>query len=220
MTRLTVGLTVILLTVGTVVFLAAEFTNNETIGKLDGGGMVLAAFFTSAMTRTAGFNTIDIGALRPESLLASDVLMFIGGGSGGTAGGIKVTTFGLLGYVIWAEMRGETRVNVGHREVPPTNQRQALAIALLAVGTVAVSTLVLLAITRQDLDQVLFEAVSAFGTVGLSTGITPDMPVPAHLLLAVLMFIGRIGPLAVFSALALRERTRLYEMPEERTIVG
>jgi trk system potassium uptake protein TrkH len=220
LTRLTVGLTAILLIGGTCVFLAAEFTNEKTLGRLDGGAMVLAAFFASAMTRTAGFNSIDIAALRPESLLASDVLMFIGGGSGGTAGGIKVTTFGLLGYVIWAEMRGETRVNVGRREVPATNQRQALAIAILAVGVVAVSTLVLLAVTRQDLDRVLFEAVSAFGTVGLSTGMTSAMSIPAQLVLVVLMFIGRIGPLAVFSALALRERTRVYEMPEERTIVG
>jgi trk system potassium uptake protein TrkH len=220
MTRLTVGFTVILLAGGTCVYLAAEFTNEDTLGRLDGGSMVLAAFFASAMTRTAGFTSIDVGALRPESLLASDVLMFVGGGSGGTAGGIKVTTFGLLGYVIWAEMRGETRVNVGRREVPAANQRQALAIALLAVGAVAVSTLVLLSVTRHSLDRVLFEAVSAFGTVGLSTGITAGLSVPAHLVLVALMFIGRIGPLAVFAALALRERTRVYELPEERTIVG
>lgn len=76
------------------------------------------------MSRTAGFNSVDTAALRPESLFATDLLMFIGGGSGGTAGGIKVTTFGLLAFVIWSEMRGETKVNVGHRRVPETNQHQ------------------------------------------------------------------------------------------------
>ena len=90
------------------------------------------------MPRTAGFNTIDIAAMQPETLFLTDMLMFIGGGSAGTAGGIKVTTFGLLGFVIWAEMRGDPDVHVGRRRVLPANQRQALAIALLGLGLVAV----------------------------------------------------------------------------------
>jgi trk system potassium uptake protein TrkH len=146
--------------------------------------------------------------------------MFIGGGSAGTAGGIKVTTFGLLAFVIWSEMRGETRINVGRRRVPETNQRQALAIALLGIGAIVISTFVLLGMSPHSLDLVLFEAISAFGTVGLSAGITADLPRAAHLLLVVLMFIGRTGPLTVASALALRDRTRRFELPEERTIVG
>jgi trk system potassium uptake protein len=172
------------------------------------------------MTRTAGFNSVDIGAMRPESLLASDVLMFIGGGSAGTAGGIKVTTFGLLAFVLWSEMRGETHVNVGHRRIPASNQRQALAVVLLSAGAVATATFTLLAITPYRLDAVLFEVVSAFGTVGLSTGITGDLPPQADVLLVVLMFAGRIGPLTLASALALRDRNRRFELPEERTIVG
>jgi trk system potassium uptake protein TrkH len=220
MTRITVILTAALLAVGTLVFLAAEFANPKTLGPLNGPAKLLAAFFHSTMTRTAGFNGVETAALRPESLFATDVLMFIGGGSAGTAGGIKVTTFGLLAFVIWSEMRGESRVNVGRRRVPETNQRQALAIALLGIGTVALATFVLLGMTRHGLDQVLFEAISAFATVGLSVGITADLPAAAHLLLVVLMFVGRTGPLTVASALALRERTRRFEFPEERTIVG
>ncbi|SCL25289.1 trk system potassium uptake protein TrkH [Micromonospora nigra] len=220
MTRITVAMTVALLAFGTVVFTLAEFSNPETFGPLDGPEKLLAGFFASTMTRTAGFNSIDIGALRPESLLASDVLMFIGGGSAGTAGGIKVTTFGLLAFVLWSEMRGETDVNVGRRRVPTSNQRQALAIALLSVGAVVGATAVLLAITSYSLDVVLFEVVSAFATVGLSTGITGSLPPEADLLLVVLMFAGRIGPLTLASALALRDRDRRFELPEERTIVG
>jgi Trk-type K+ transport system membrane component len=158
--------------------------------------------------------------MAPESLLVTDILMFIGGGSAGTAGGIKVTTFGLLAYVMWAEMRGERLVNVGRRHVPESNQRQALAIALLGIGLVALSTFVLLGLSDQSFDRVLFDAVSAFGTVGLSTGVAAELPRAGHVLLAILMFLGRLGPLTVFSALALTNRERRYELPEERTIVG
>ncbi|PZF94753.1 TrkH family potassium uptake protein [Micromonospora deserti] len=220
MTRITVVLTVSLLTLGTLVLTLTEFSNPRTLGPLSGPEKLLAGFFASAMTRTAGFNSVDVGAMRPDSLLASDVLMFIGGGSAGTAGGIKVTTFGLLAFVLWSEMRGERHVHVGSRRVPGSNQRQALAIALLGVGAVVTATFLLLAITPYRLDVVLFEVVSAFGTVGLSTGITGSLPPEADLLLVVLMFAGRIGPLTLASALALRDRTRRFELPEERTIVG
>ncbi len=172
------------------------------------------------MPRTAGFNAIDIGSMKPESWLLTDALMFIGGGSASTAGGIKVTTFGLLAFVLWAEMRGEPGVEVGHRRVPADNQREALAVALLGIGLVAVATFALLDETNQRLDLVLFEAVSALGTVGMSTGITAGLPAAGKTLLIVLMFIGRLGPLTLASALALRQRTHLYERPEERTIVG
>ncbi|MEO3772802.1 potassium transporter TrkG [Micromonospora sp. B9E7] len=220
MTRITVFLTVTLLTAGTAVFTLAEYSNPATLGRLDAPARLLAGFFHSVNTRTAGFNSIDVSALRPESLFTTDVLMFIGGGSAGTAGGIKVTTFGLLAFVIWSEMRGEPKVNVGRRRVPVSNQRQALTVALLGIGAVTVSTFILLSLTAHSFDRVLFEAVSAFGTVGLSTGITADLPPAAALLLVGLMFLGRTGPLTLASALALRERTRRFELPEERTIVG
>ncbi|OLF07032.1 ATPase [Actinophytocola xinjiangensis] len=220
LTRITVGVTAVLLLVGTVITILAERSNPDTLGPLSGPGKLLAGFFHSAMARTAGFNSIDMSALGPETLFATDLLMFIGGGSGGTAGGIKVTTFAVLAVVIWSEMRGETRVNVGRRRIPEGNQRQALAIALLGIGAVAVAVFTLLIMTRHSLDLVLFEAVSAFGTVGLSAGITADLPPAAHLLLIALMFIGRVGPLTLASALALRQRTRRFEYPEERTIVG
>ena len=131
-----------------------------------------------------------------------------------------MTTFGLLALVLWAEMRGEADVDVARRRIPEANQRQALAVALLGVGLAMVSTFVLLGITDHDMDRVLFEVLSALGTVGLSTGITTDLPAAAEVVLVVLMFIGRLGPLALASALALRERPRLYRRPEERTIIG
>lgn len=220
LTRITVTVTLVLLVLGTVVILLGELTNPDTLRPHDNGTQLLAAFFASVNARTAGFNSVDIAALRPETLLAHDALMFIGGGSAGTAGGIKVTTFGLLAYVLWAEMRGEPDVEVGRRRVPGVNQRQALAIALLSIAVVAAGTFALLAMTRLAFERVLFEAVSAFGTVGLSTGITADLPEGAQLVVVALMFVGRVGPLTLASGLALRERRRSRQLPVERTIVG
>ncbi|NUR93117.1 MAG: TrkH family potassium uptake protein [Nonomuraea sp.] len=220
LTRVTVGVTLVLLTVGTLVFLTTEYRNPMTLGGLDDSDKLLAAFFTGVMPRSGGFNSLDISELYPSSLLATDLLMFIGGGSAGTAGGIKVTTFGLLAFIIWAELRGEPRVNIGHRRLAESAQRQVISITMIGVVLVAVSTYLLLAMTPHSLDQVLFEVVSAFGTNGLSTGITSEVTPAGHLLLVALMFIGRIGPLTLGSALALKERTRRYELPEERVIVG
>jgi trk system potassium uptake protein TrkH len=117
-------------------------------------------------------------------------------------------------------MRGESSVIVGRRRIPESNQRQALAVALMSIAVVAVSSLILLGMTPYGLDRVLFETISAFGTVGLSTGITADLPPGGQVLLTLLMIIGRVGPLTVASALALRERNRRFDRPEERTIIG
>ena len=220
LTRITVTVTATLLVLGPLVIFITELRNPETLGRLDGGEKVLAAVVTGVMPRSGGFNSVDLSSLEPESLFFIDALMFIGGGSAGTAGGIKVTTFGLLAYMLWAEMRGYRDVEVGRRRVPATNQRQALAVALLGIGLVTVSTFTLLVLTDEPFDAVLFEAVSAFATVGLSTGITPDLSFSAHMLVSALMFVGRIGPLTFASALALRERSQLRQLPDERTIVG
>ncbi|CAM01456.1 TrkH family potassium uptake protein [Saccharopolyspora erythraea] len=219
-TKITVAGTAVLLVCGCGAITVAEWTNPATLGPLSPQTKLLAGFFAAVMPRSAGFNTVDIGSMYPATLLVQDVLMFIGGGSAGTAGGIKITTFALLAFVIHAEIRGEPTVHVMGRRLPEGVQRQALTIALLGVALVMTCTLVLLVITPFGLDQVLFEVVSAFATVGLSTGITPDIGVAGQALLVALMFIGRLGPITLASALALRERPRRYELPEERPIVG
>jgi len=218
--KVTVGTYAVLFVVGFAAFLLGEWRNVATIGNLDVGGKLVVGFFHGVMPRTAGFNSIDPGQLNPATLLITDVLMFIGGGSAGTAGGIKVTTFALLAFVMLAEVRGEPTVHVLGRRLPATVQRQALTVALAGVGLVMVATVTLLTISPFGLDAVLFETVSAFGTVGLSTGITDDLAAPGQLVLVALMFLGRLGPITLASALALRDRARRYELPEERTIVG
>ena len=219
-TKITVGATVALLGVGWVLISVMEWTNPATLGRLNVGGKLLAGFFHAVMPRTAGFNSLDVAQMHDVTLLVNDVLMFIGGGSAGTAGGIKVTTFALLGFVILAEIRGEPSVHALGRRLPSGIQRQALTIVLLSATAIASSTLLLLALTPFTLDQVLFEVTSAFATVGLSTGITAQVGTAGHVILIMLMFIGRLGPITAATALALRERTRRYELPEERPIVG
>lgn len=219
-TRITLGAYGALAVIGVVAVTALEWNNPGTLGPRGPGGKLLAGFFHGMSPRTSGFNTVDVGAMHPATLLVTDVLMFVGGGSGGTAGGIKVTTFALLGFVMLAEIRGEPNVHVLDRKLPREVHRQALTVVLAGVGLVLAATLVLLVLTRFRLDSVLFEAASAFGTTGLSTGITGDLPPAGHLVLVVLMFAGRLGPITFASALALRERGRRYDLPEERPIVG
>ncbi|WP_327165485.1 TrkH family potassium uptake protein [Streptomyces zaomyceticus] len=219
-TRMTLVTTLVLLMTGTVLTCLLEWTNPGTLGRFDWDEKLLNGFFHSAMSRTAGFNAIDIGAMEASTLLMTCTLMFIGGGSAGTAGGIKVTTFAVLAAAIWAEVQGEPNSTVMGRRLAPHVLRQALTVALLAVGLVIGATLALLTVSSAPMEAVLFEAVSAFGTVGLSTGITADFPDSGQLVLILLMFVGRLGPVTLVSALALRERTRRYQLPEERPVIG
>ena len=219
-TKLTVTMTAVLLVGGTLFVTASEWHNPGTLGSLDPAGRLLAGFVQAVMPRTAGFNSVDTGAMYDGTLLGTIVLMFIGGGSAGTAGGIKVTTFVVLFVAIYAEVRGESSVNAFDRRIGSRVQRQALTVALLAVAAVVASGLAIMEMTDLRMAAVMFEVTSAFATVGLSTGITADLPGPAQLLLVLLMFVGRLGPITFASALALRERQRLYQLPEGRPIIG
>lgn len=219
-TRLTIYGTLALLVVGTVGFGLAEWTNGQTLGPLSTGGKMLASLTGGVMPRTAGFNSIDYGSASSEALLLTDVLMFIGGGSAGTAGGVKVSTFVVLALIIWNELRGEQNVFVFGRTIPATVQRQALTVALLAVGAVISGTMALLVVTDLAFEPLLFESISAFATVGLSTGVTAELPPAGEVVLVVLMFVGRVGVVTVGAALALSARRRRYTFPEEHVVVG
>ncbi len=218
--KITLVTTAVLLVVAFTAFLVLEWRNPATMGGLDLRGKILAAFFQAVMPRTAGFNSLPFGEMNTQTLLVTDILMFVGGGSAGTAGGIKVTTFALLAFVILANVRGEQTVHVSDRRLSDGVVSQATTVVLLAIGLVMTATVALMTITPFSLDEILFETTSAFGTVGLSTGITGDLPVAGECIIIFLMFVGRIGPITLASALALRRRPRRYELPEERPIVG
>lgn len=219
-TRLVLSGTAILLAAGTLFISAVEWNNPKTLGALSTADKVLAGFFQSVMTRTAGFNSLDFGQMDPATWLGMDILMFIGGGPAGTAGGLKITTFAVLFFILLTEIQGGTAVNVFGKRLPRSIHRQAITIVLLAVALVIGSTMTLMLITDIGFDKLLFETISAFATVGLSTGITASLPPAGQLLLVFLMFVGRLGPVTLASALALRSRPMMYEFPKERPLIG
>jgi trk system potassium uptake protein len=218
--KITVYGSIALLIVGWLVFAVTEWTNPHTFGPMHWMDKILNAAAHSVWVRTAGFNAVDIGQMRSETLLLTDVFMLIGGGSAGTAGGIKVTTFFLLAFVVWAEVRGQSDVTIARRRICPDVIRQALSVVLLAVAAIGLATLAILAMTEFSLEKVLFETVSAFATVGLTTGITAALPPGAQAILIGLMYLGRVGTITVAAALALRPHHAPFRYPEERPIVG
>jgi trk system potassium uptake protein TrkH len=210
----------VLLIAGTLGVALIEWNNPATLGPLDPLSKVLDSIFASVMPRTAGFNSVDIGAMHPSTWLGTEILMFIGGASASTSGGIKIGTAVVLFYVIYTEIRGEAAVNIGNRRLPRSMQRQALTIVSITAFVVVGATILLRLTTSFSLDEILFEVVSAVGTVGLTTGITADLPDHAKFLLSLLMLFGRLGPIVVATSLALRRTTRHFEYPKERPLIG
>ncbi|WP_223115503.1 TrkH family potassium uptake protein [Luteimonas suaedae] len=219
-TKITLFGTALLVTGGALLIGLYEWNNAATLGPMAAGDKLLGAVFHSVAARTAGFNSIDTGAMRLETQTVNWALMFIGGGSAGTAGGIKITTFFLLGFAVWAEIRGSGDTIAFHRRIPHQALRLALAVVLMALTVLAVGILALLSVTDLPLHDVVFEAISASATVGLSTGITGELPPAGQVILIVLMFVGRVGSVTLATALALRKRPQPYRYPEERPIVG
>ncbi|MGA8988568.1 TrkH family potassium uptake protein [Aeromicrobium sp.] len=219
-TRLTMWGSVLLLVVGALAFLALEWGNPDTLGGMSVGAKIVSGIEGGIMPRSGGLNSFDWGSVTPETLNIGVVMMFIGGGSASTAGGIKITTFLLLAYVILAELRGDPDVSIGARSISSAVIRSALTIALLAVMLVSTTTLSLMLMTDVTFEDALFECTSAFGTVGLSTGVTPNLPAKAQTMLIGLMFLGRVGTITAASAFVLRRRVPRYHLPEEQPIIG
>src|SRR3546814_323005 len=182
-TKLTLSGTAVLLGGGFLAVLLFEWSNPGTLGPMAWADKMLSAAFVSVSARTAGFNALDIGALTHESWALHYFLMFIGGGSAGTAGGVKVGTVAILALMVIAEIRGRPDVEVFGRRVGSSAQRQAITVLVLGSALVVLGTLVILRDTDFPTDEVIFEVISAFGTVGLSNGITADLPEPRQLML-------------------------------------
>ncbi|MEI2716963.1 MAG: potassium transporter TrkG [Candidatus Nanopelagicales bacterium] len=218
--RLTVATTLALIVVGAVLMTWFEWTHAETLGQSSSGTTILNGLFASVTARTAGFNAINYADATEETLLTTVILMFIGGGSASTAGGIKVTTFVVLVLMVVAEARGDRDVNSGDRRIAEKTQRSAVAIGTIYILLATIGLMILTAVTEFPLQDLVLETVSAIATVGLSTGITYDMPVGGQAVLIVLMFVGRLGAMTLATALALRHRTLSYRLPEGRPIVG
>lgn len=219
-TKLTLTGTAALLLGGTVVLLIFEWSNPGTLGPMDLGDKLLSATFASVSARTAGFNSLDIAAMTHESWALHYFLMFVGGGSAGTAGGVKVGTFLILVLLVYAEIRGRSDCEAFGRRISNSAQRQAITVLVLGSSMVVLGTLVILRGTDLPTDQVIFEVISAFGTVGLSTGITAELPPSGQLMLTLLMYVGRVGTITLAASLAMGHNRAAYRYPEEHPIVG
>lgn len=209
-----------LIILGSAAFLLFEWRNPATIGPLGVGDKLVAGIFQGITPRTAGFNSVDYGALYDSTLLSQMMLMFVGAGSASTAGGIKVTTFLVLILFIVAEARGRPDATAFGRRLPTEAVRQAFAISFIAINACVLAAVVIEATTPFRLVPVLFEAISAFGTVGLSTGITGKLDAFPQLILVALMYLGRTGPYTLALALALRQQPLKYRLPVERPLIG
>ena len=218
--RIILWASLILVVGGTIYIAILEWNNPRTLGPLPPLIKIFDSIFASIMPRTAGFNAQDITAMHPSTWLGMDVLMFIGGGSASTSGGIKIGTAVVLAYIVFTEIRGETAVNIGNRRLPRSIQRQALTIVGLTASVSAFAILIMRLTTDFPLDNIIFDVLSAVCTVGLSTGVTMEMHDPGKVMFAILMFIGRVGPVSMATALALRKAKRHFEYPKESPLIG
>lgn len=217
-TQLALGTSLLLIGLG-----AATLTVFEARESFQGLSMAergWSAFFQSVSTRTAGFNTCDIGALSSATLVLMMVLMFIGASPGSTGGGVKTTTVAVISYAVRANLTRRQHVEVCGRTLPWEVLQKAITVLALSLATVGVFAVALLYTESQPIGDILFETVSAFGTVGLSTGITPELTMPGRILVALLMFVGRLGPLTIAYSLVRFRRPARYRYAEERVMIG
>ncbi|MEH1924425.1 TrkH family potassium uptake protein [Nostoc sp.] len=213
--------TIILLVIGTIAFFCIEIRNPETFGSLNLRDQILVAWFQSVTSRTAGFNTIDISKMTTAGLFITIALMFIGASPGGTGGGMKTTTLRVLTSCTKAILRGKEEVLLYDRKIAINLILKAVGVLVGSVATVILAT-ILISLTDPKLDfiQILFEVVSAFATVGLSTGITGTISTAAKLILIVTMYVGRVGILLLMSAVLGDPRPTRIHYPEENLLVG
>jgi trk system potassium uptake protein TrkH len=218
-TKLVLVTTALLTASGTLTLLFTERSATGAFIGLDGPGRLLNALFHT-VSRTAGFSAVDLSRMSEESLAVLMALMFIGGAAGSTAGGIKVQTFSILLFAIISTARGSEEVEAFKRRVPPAQVLRALSVALLFIALLFIIALLLTIVEGFLFHQVLFESVSALGTVGYSTGITPDTSPAGRVILILTMFVGRLGPLTLVLALASRARRSTHRWTEETIKIG
>ncbi len=220
-TKIVLMVSLALLVLGTIVVLFVEWNNPHTLGKLGVVEKLMASFFHSVTPRTAGFNTLPTGQLRSATLLFTIFLMFVGGSPASAAGGIKTSTLGAILASTWATLTGKDEVEAYSRRLERDIVDRSLAIAFVALAVIVVVTFTLLVTEGQPLMAVLFEATSAFGTVGLSMGITDQLTTVGRTVIIMTMFIGRLGPIVLAGAIASsQQRKQRFRHPSERIIVG
>ncbi|MEL7657306.1 MAG: potassium transporter TrkG [Bacillota bacterium] len=221
-TKLVLIISASLIVFGALFFFISEHSNPETMGSLSLFEKINAAIFHSITCRTAGFNSIPTNEMNEISKIMTIFLMFIGAAPGSTGGGIKVTTFGILVMAIFSNIRGNEETVVLRRRVAQVVVSKALSIVGLSMVLIFIMTTIMVSVEEQPYINVLYEVTSAFGTVGLSTGMTPNLHSFSKVLLIFTMFLGRVGPLTFAVAIAMREKKKLQNavFPEGKIMVG
>ena len=218
--KLTLTTTIAFVIAGWLAIAGLEADNPATFGHHDFWQTAMSSGYMSVMTRSGGLGIIDPTSMNDSTLLVMDMLMFVGGGSASTAGGIKVTTIAVLFIAAYAEARGYQDMQVFERRIPVEVLRLAVSIVIWGSTIVALATIILLHMTKLPLNHVLFEVISAFGTCGLSTGVSEILPDAGKYVLSATMWAGRVGTVTLAAALAATSRRRMFRLPEERPIVG
>ncbi|MER2226598.1 MAG: potassium transporter TrkG [Carnobacterium sp.] len=218
-TRLAINMTIALIVIGTLVFLVVEWNNPNSIGNFTFGEKVLASFFQTVTMRTAGFATLDYELIEPFSLLFFVGTMFIGGSPGGAAGGIKTTTFALIALLIISEIKGQKHVNYAHHTIPIEIIRRAIVVVATFSLFLMAGVSVLMLVEDQPFLFLLFEAVSALATVGVSVNLTPELSHISHVVLMILMFVGRIGPITILLSLSRKSKLTKDQLYAKTTIL-
>ncbi|MGL4797713.1 MAG: potassium transporter TrkG, partial [Paraclostridium sp.] len=215
--------TTVLILVGMVFIFVVEYKNTETLGSLSIKGKLLASFFQSVTTRTAGFNTIDLTLIHQGSLFVMMILMFIGASPGSTGGGVKTTTLATLILTVKSFLLGKEDIEAFERKISTSTVRKSVGIFFIGVSAVLIGTLMIVVTEPEfDLIEAAFEVISAFATVGLSIGGSPNLTTIGKILILIYMFMGRVGLLTIFLALVSKNtvKKQLIRYPEGRIIVG
>ncbi len=221
-TKIVLIMSLVLIVFGAVFIFALEYSNPETMGSLTFFEKINAAIFHSVTCRTAGYNSLPLNEMTEVSKMTSILLMFIGAAPGSTGGGIKVTTFGIIVIAIASNIRGNDETIILRRKVSQEIVNKAISIASLSIVIIFIMTVIIIGIEKISFVNVLFEVTSAFGTVGLSTGITPTLHNISKLLLIFTMFLGRVGPLTFAIAIAMKANKTSHNSvyPEGKIMVG
>lgn len=225
--KVVLSVTGILLLLPTVFFFAAEYTNPDTLGGMSMGGKLLASFFQAVTTRTAGFSTISQSSMTNASRFLTIILMFIGASPASTGGGIKTTVLFVILAVVWNNIRGRNQAVINRQEIPSKSIMKAITTVVFALLIITVASLMIMIAEKgnpvMNSENIIFEAVSAFGTVGLSMGITPHLSLISKIIIALTMFLGRVGPLTVGIAFLSKGTTNINNIikyPEAKIMIG
>lgn len=219
--RMAIIVTTVLLFLGTFLFLLFEYNNTKTIGNLNLFYKIVVSFFQSTTTRTAGFNTINMDDLTPNSIFLTYILMFIGASPGSTGGGVKTTTIGVIFIYVLTIIQNEENVNIFKRRIKRQIIDRALTILILSIIYV-LSIIMLMMVAEEGMShkKIIFEVISAFSTTGLSMGITAELSSISHIFLIITMFVGRLGPLTFALALGKKAQIKNLRYPSEDILVG